>query len=110
MILNWFRKKKEDNQEKKDLYITKIEKELSDYYGLDVMVMDYVLTSGGGFAVYFNGLIYFGFTSYTNIEDIIHRIDEEFELNYKQIKDFLHVYNKLYKHKIRDKKLKELGI
>jgi len=110
MILNWFRKKKEDNQQKDVFDITKIEKELSDYYDLDVIVMDYGLTSGGGFAVYFK-MIYFGFDApYINIEDIIRRIDEEFEIRYKYIKDYLYVFNKLYKHKIRDKKLKELGI
>lgn len=95
-----------------DEYLSQIEKELTEHYNLNIRINYF--TNGRITFYIVNKSSYstidldIGIDSEITSESIKDEINNKFETSYEMIKDNIDIFNKLYKHKIRDEKLKQI--
>jgi hypothetical protein len=104
-ILNFFKGKKRIEPLSNE-YLSKIEKELTDYYDLQIRLNHF--TDGNITFYIVNNSTYYSITLNIDTEITTEIVIEEINNKFENFKDQVDTFNKLYKDKIREEKLNKI--
>jgi hypothetical protein len=104
-ILNFFKRKKRIKLLSNE-YLSKIEKELGEYYDLQIKINQF--TNGLITFYIVNKSTYYSITLDIDTEITTESVIEEINNKFENFKDQVDTFNKLYKDKIREEKLNKI--